>query len=282
VRYAIDISPAGRWGAPRALAEMAALAEQAGWDGVFLEDYVMHPSGLDTYDPWIALGAVALATERVRVGTLVTPLSRRRPWKVAAEALTVDHMSGGRLVLGVGSGDPQSADIGRVGEASEPRERASLLDEALEVIVALWSGEPVTHHGPHFDLFEARLRPRPVQQPRIPIWVGGQLTRLRPRTRALHWDGACLYRVEPPDWQDVSADDVRKLRSDAADTRQDEGTGFDICVGGRERGEDESAERAYLAEIEEAGATWWHEYLPPSTPVEAARERIGRGPLRPG
>jgi alkanesulfonate monooxygenase SsuD/methylene tetrahydromethanopterin reductase-like flavin-dependent oxidoreductase (luciferase family) len=280
VRYAIDISPAGPWGDPRTVAELAALAERSGWDGVFLEDYVMHPSGLDTFDPWITLGAVALASERISIGTLVTPLSRRRPWKVAAEAVTVDHMSGGRLVLGVGSGDPHSADIGRLGEAAEPRERAALLDESLEVIVALWSGEPVTHHGPHFDLFEARLLPRPVQQPRIPIWVGGQLTRLRPRTRALHWDGACLYRVEPPEWEDVTADDVRALRHDAESTRQDSGAGFDICVGGRERREDGEAERAYLAELEAAGATWWHEYLPPSTPAEAARERIAAGPLR--
>src|SRR4051794_34931603 len=136
MRFGLDISPLGPWGEPRTLAGLAALAERSGWDGVFVEDYVFHPGDVDAYDPWVALAAVALATERVRIGTMITPLPRRRPWKVAAEAMTVDHLSGGRLVLGVGSGDPDSPDSSRLREPADARARAALLDEALEVVDA--------------------------------------------------------------------------------------------------------------------------------------------------
>jgi alkanesulfonate monooxygenase SsuD/methylene tetrahydromethanopterin reductase-like flavin-dependent oxidoreductase (luciferase family) len=273
MRFGLDISPAGEWGTPRRLAELAALAESSGWDGVFLEDYVFYPGGLDAYDPWVALAAIALATERVRIGTMVTPLPRRRPWKVATEAVTIDHLSGGRMILGVGSGDPASADISSVGEATDLRTRAELLDEALEVIEGLWRGEAFSHQGRHFHVEDVTLRPRPAQQPRIPIWVGGMYTRRGPRERALRWDGGCLYRAEPPDWEDLTPEQIREFRALAP-------PGFDIAVGGRERREDEAAEREDVRGLAAAGATWWHEYLPPTTPLDTVREHITRGPLR--
>jgi alkanesulfonate monooxygenase SsuD/methylene tetrahydromethanopterin reductase-like flavin-dependent oxidoreductase (luciferase family) len=279
MRFAIDISPAGAWGDPRTLAEFAALAERAGWNGVFLEDYVFYPGGVDAYDPWIALAAIALATERVRIGTMITPLPRRRPWKVAAEAMTLDHLSRGRMVLGVGSGDPASADTARLGEPRDPRARAALLDEALEVIDALWRGAPVDHAGASFRLDDVTLRPRPVQRPRIPVWVGGQLTRRGPRERALRWDRACLYRVAPPEWEDVTPDDVRALRADAA-ARRGTADGFDTVVGGRARRDDAAAEREYVAALAASGATWWQEFLEPATPLERACAHIAGGPLR--
>src|SRR5581483_3708365 len=133
VQFDIDISPAGEWGDPRSLAGLAALAERSGWDGVFVEDYVFHPSGLDTYDPWVALAAIALATERIRIGTMVTPLPARAPWQVASQAVTVDHLSGGRLILGVGSGDPDSLDVRGLGAPAALRTRAEMLDEGLEL-----------------------------------------------------------------------------------------------------------------------------------------------------
>jgi alkanesulfonate monooxygenase SsuD/methylene tetrahydromethanopterin reductase-like flavin-dependent oxidoreductase (luciferase family) len=279
MRFGVDISPAGEWGNPRELASLAVLAERSGWDGVFLEDYVFYPGGLDGYDPWVSLAAIALATHRIRLGTLVTPLPRRRPWKVAAEAATIDHLSDGRLILGVGSGDPQSADNARLGEPTDPRTRAALLDEALEVIDGLWRGEPFTHHGAHFDIEDVTLRPRPVQRPRIPVWVGGQCTRRGPRERALRWDGACLYRTTPPGWEDLTPGDVRELRA-AAQRRRGWAVRFDIAVGGRERRHDEAAEREYITALDEAGATWWHEFLPPATPLQAVREHVAQGPLR--
>jgi alkanesulfonate monooxygenase SsuD/methylene tetrahydromethanopterin reductase-like flavin-dependent oxidoreductase (luciferase family) len=274
MQFAIDLSPIGPWGSPRQLAELARLAEDSGWDGVFLEDYVFHSEGLDVYDPWVALAAIAVATERVRIGTLVTPPPRRRPWKLAAEAMTVDHLSGGRMILGVGSGDDTSPDWAAVGERTSARVRGRMLDEALEVIDGLWRQEEFSFEGEFYRLDAVSLRPRPVQQPRIPIWVGGAFTKRRPRERALRWDGSCLYRIPTPDWEDMRPDDVRSLREQRPD-------GFDIVVGGRRRGADEDAERELVASIAEAGATWWNEWLPPDTPLEQVRELVGAGPLRP-
>jgi len=279
MRYAIDLSAIGPWGSPRQLAELAAMAEHGGWDGVFVEDYVFHADGLDCFDPWVALAAIAMATEGIRIGLLVAALPRRRPWKLAAEAVALDHLSGGRMVLGVGSGDPTSADFTRCGEAADARVRGQMLDEALDVIDRLWSGEDVTHHGQHYHLDGVALRPRPLQWPRIPIWVGGQYTRRRPRERALRWDGSCLFRVEPPDWEDMTPDDVRELAALAAE--RPGGGHFDIVIGGRRRGADEDAERELIASIAEAGATWWNEWVPPDTPLERVREIACAGPLRP-
>lgn len=280
MQYAVDLSSVGAWGSPRSLADLAVLAEQSGWDAVFLEDYVMYSDGLDTYDPWVALAAIASATERIRLGTLVTPVPRRRPWKLAAEAMSIDHLSNGRMILGVGSGDPTAADMLPVGEQPDARTRGSMLDEALEVIEGLWSGERVHHHGEHYTLDGVALQPRPVQRPRIPIWVGGRYTARRPRERALRWDGSCLYRAEPPAWEDMTPHDVRELRA-AADSRRDGGAGFTIAIGGRQRRDDLGAEREYIASLAEAGADWWNEWVHPQTPVAKVRELLAAGPLRP-
>jgi alkanesulfonate monooxygenase SsuD/methylene tetrahydromethanopterin reductase-like flavin-dependent oxidoreductase (luciferase family) len=273
VRFGIDLAPAGECGDPRSLAELAALAERSGWDGVFLEDYFVHPSGVDSYDPWAALAVIALATSRIRLGTMVTPLPARAPWQVASQAVTVDHLSAGRLILGEGSGYPESVDVKGLGGPPELRVRAQMLDEGLQLVDALWSGRRVDHRGSHYRLDGVTLMPRPVQRPRIPIWVGGQLTRHGPRERALRYDGACLYRAKPPDWEDLAPGQVAELRRDSRD-------GFEIAVGGRERREDETAERDYIGAIAAAGATWWHEYLPPATPLEEVRRHIHGGPLR--
>ena len=276
MRFAVDISPVGRWGAPVLLAELAALAEESGWDGVFCEDYLAFADRLDTYDVWITLGLMASATERVTLASIVTPLAWRQPWTVAAQATTVDHISRGRFVLGVGIGDNAAAEGSRFRAPMSDRERASRVDEALDVIAALWSGEPVSRNG-EFHLEQAELLPRPVARPRIPIWIGGALTRPGPRARALRWDGACLYRI-PGGWEDVTAGDVRRLRSDALN-RAETANPFTIVVGGRGRQADLAAEGRHVRAIAKAGADWWHEYVPPSLSLQEARERIRRGPL---
>jgi alkanesulfonate monooxygenase SsuD/methylene tetrahydromethanopterin reductase-like flavin-dependent oxidoreductase (luciferase family) len=124
------------------MAQLAQLAEEAGWDGIHLEDYIVYQGQADTptYDPWVTLAAMAVATQRVRLGTSVTPVPRRRPWKLASEAVTLDHLSGGRLILGVGSGDLQDPGFGAVSEPTEAKARAGRLDEALAIIDALWRG----------------------------------------------------------------------------------------------------------------------------------------------
>jgi len=266
---------------PATLAEFAFLAEQAGWDGVFLEDYIVWQGDqeVETLDPWIALAVMATRTKRVRLGTLVTPLARRRPWKVARETVTLDHLSGGRVILGVGVGDTVSTDVSFTlfGEELDLRKRAAMLDEALEVLVGLWSGETYSHDGDHYHVGGVKLLPGPYQKPRIPIWVGGGYPLAGPTRRAASWDGSCLYRhgshyLTPDDVRDLGAY-VRKVRGTL--------DGYDIVVGGTPRREDWQEEREYIHSLEEAGTTWWIEYVPPDDP-DAMRTRVARPPLRAG
>lgn len=284
MQYALGLPNGGAWGDARTLAELARLAEESGWDGVFLEDYIVWQSQPDvpTYDPWIALAAMAMRTERIRLGTHVTALARRRPWKVAREAVTLDHLSNGRIILGVGLGDTGESvgsDISftHFGEVAEARQRARMLDEALEVISGLWSGEPFSYEGQYYQVKEVTFAPRPVQTPRIPIWVGGGWPLKGPTQRAARWDGSCLYKHQE---HYLTPDDVCALR---AIVQQQRGSlaGYEIAVGGSRRRPDWDEERAYIRSLVEAGATWWSEYLPPGVgDLEAVRTCIARGPLR--
>jgi alkanesulfonate monooxygenase SsuD/methylene tetrahydromethanopterin reductase-like flavin-dependent oxidoreductase (luciferase family) len=193
---------------------------------------------------------MAAATTRIRLGTTVVAVPRRRPWKLASEAVTLDHLSGGRLVLGVGAGDLSDAGFGAAGEPSEARVRAELLDEGLEIIVGLWSGRPFSHRGRHHRVQELHLAARPVQRPRIPIWVGGDWRSPGVRRRLARWDGSCAHGVD-------SAEDVRAIRT-LVERARGSAEGFDIKVGGRR---DPDHVRALAA----AGATWWNDWMPPAT-----------------
>lgn len=243
MRYGLDISPVGTWGRPDEIAELAVLAEDHGWDGVFCEDYLAFPDGGPTYDVWATLALVARATTRLTIGTMVTPLPARHVPTLAVQVASVAAVAEGRLVLGVGSGDP--------------------------------AGDPVLGDGSRAGLLEAGLAAVREACPGVPVWVGGAITRKGPRGRALRWDGACLYRVPPPAWEDVTAEDVASLRADAGDPS------YVVAVGGRERREDLAAEHAYVAGLEAAGADWWHEYVPPRLDLAEARRRILCGPIRP-
>lgn len=282
MQYALSLPNGGNWSDPRTLAELAQLAEEAGWDGVFLEDYIVWQSqqNVPTYDPWISLAAMAMLTKRVRLGTNVTPLARRRPWKVAREAVTLDHLSNGRFILGVGLGDTGESvesDISftNFGEVIDTKQRAQRLDEALDVIVGLWSGEPFHYDGKYFQVKEVKFLPRPVQIPRIPIWVGGGWPLKGPSQRAIRWDGSRLYKHQAPS---MMPDDIGALQ---AFVKKKRGSleGYDIVVSSnRQHGEEG---RTYLRALAEAGATWCAEYLPPNTGDAAkVRAHIARGPLR--
>jgi alkanesulfonate monooxygenase SsuD/methylene tetrahydromethanopterin reductase-like flavin-dependent oxidoreductase (luciferase family) len=275
MRYALSLPAAGVCDA-RTLGELAALAEASGWDGVMLEDYLVYQGHqeLGTYDPWIALAAMALATDRVKLGLEVVALTRRRPWKVAREAVTVDHLSNGRLILGVGIGDVSGPDFAAFGEETDARRRAAMLDEALAVLAGLWSGEPFSFRGEHYGVDGVTFLPQPVQQPRIPIWVGGEYPLAGPTERALRWDGSCLYKQRAGPW---TPDDVRALL--ARRERERPGAPFDVALGGNERGQDWGAERRRIRALAEAGATWWVEWVPPAD-LATMRAAVARGPLR--
>jgi len=286
VRYGLSLPNGGECGDPRFLVELASRAETAGWEGLFLEDYVSYQGdpAERTCDVWPTLGAIAVATERMRLGTSVTPLPRRRPWNVAREAAAIDQLSEGRFVLGVGIGDvgdhvASDASFTHFGEPRERRVRAEMLDEALTIIDGLWRGEPFSFAGKHYRLDEVTFVPRPVQQPRIPIWVGGGYPHPGPTQRALRWDGSFLYRsvVAEDGTTDegiMSAEDVAQLRAMAGDRQ------FDIAVGGHPRPQDLDAERAHIRAVAEAGATWWVEWIPPDE-RDVMRTAVDRGPLRP-
>ncbi|HEY3191131.1 MAG TPA: LLM class flavin-dependent oxidoreductase [Solirubrobacteraceae bacterium] len=275
MRYGLSLPAAGACDA-RALGDLAALAEASGWDGVMLEDYLVYQGRqeLGTHDPWICLAAMALRTERIRLGMEVVALTRRRPWQVAREAVTLDHLSNGRLILGVGIGDTSGPDFAAFGEETDAPRRAAMLDEALEVLVGLWSGEPFSYRGQHYAVDEVTFLPRPLQRPRIPIWVGGEYPLAGPTRRAARWDGSCLYKLRAGPW---TPDDVRALR--ALVERDRPGASFDVALGGDKRGDDWAAERARIGALAEAGATWWVEYVPPAE-LAAMREAVARGPLR--
>ena len=172
--------------------EAAVAAEEQGLDGVFLWDHVLRPPAdpAEILDPWVVIGAMATATEGVRLGPMVTPLTRRRPIKLAREAITADRLSGGRLTLGLGLGVDSGGELTRFGEIVDPAARGDRLDEGVALLTAMWSGEPVQHRGPAFTADEVTVLPRPAQQPRIPLWFaarGGSGN--RPLRRAARWDG---------------------------------------------------------------------------------------------
>jgi alkanesulfonate monooxygenase SsuD/methylene tetrahydromethanopterin reductase-like flavin-dependent oxidoreductase (luciferase family) len=222
---------------------------------------------------------MALSTKRIRLGTTVTPLSRRRPWKLARETVTLDHLSNGRLILGVGVGDVTDRGFAQVGEVTNTRQRAQMLDEALEVLVGLWSGEPFRYQGTFYQVQEVTFLPRPVQVPRIPIWVGGNWPHPGVIRRAARFDGFCGGKVYAAGeaWLLTSAE-VQTLKATIEQQRRVAGP-YDIALGGAERGPDWEQERATIKALAQAGATWWMEWVAPCG-QEELRSRIKQGPLR--
>jgi alkanesulfonate monooxygenase SsuD/methylene tetrahydromethanopterin reductase-like flavin-dependent oxidoreductase (luciferase family) len=234
---------------PRSLAAVAARAEERGWDGFFVWDHIRYsPPALAVADPWIALSVVACATERVAIGPLVTPLSRRRIGKLARETVTLDHSSGGRLVLGVGLGSDNHGELGPFGEVDDPRERARLLDAGLERLAAYWSGE---------------LAPPPVQRPRIPVWVAARWPSRRPVRRAARWDGLFPIDLPGPDALAELAGEVRALRGERAEP-------FDLVV--------TNPPGVDPAPWEAAGATWCLTGFGPQPREAEVRTVIDAGP----
>ncbi len=242
-RFGMFVPPFGELADPRALAEIAAQADASGWDGFFVWDHLQYRDPVrEVADPWIALAAIAARTEHVRIGALVTPLARRRPQIVARQATTLDLLSGGRTVLGAALGRDQSGrELSAFGEETDDRERAAMLDEALTLIDRLWTGDPVDHAGPHYSARDVTFAPRPLQRPRIPIWIGGRWPARAPIRRAARWDGYFPIDLADPDDLAACADQILRVRGTL--------DGFDLIV--------ECAPHDDPAPWIAAGATWW-------------------------
>jgi alkanesulfonate monooxygenase SsuD/methylene tetrahydromethanopterin reductase-like flavin-dependent oxidoreductase (luciferase family) len=250
---------------PSVVARLAADAEERGWHGVFVWDQLRWREPIQhVADPWITLTAIAAATERVRLGPMVTPLPRRRPAKVARETASLDRLSGGRLILGVGLGGDQFAEeFSKTGEELDDRARGEMLDESLEILVAAWSGEPVNHRGRHYLVDDVRFLPRPVQRPRVPVWTAAYSESVKPLRRAARSDGFFPVNIESVDQFARSVAAVRDLRGDDTAT-------FDIAI--------ELAPGDDVVPYAEAGATWWMTALEPGVSLDEVRGVIREGP----
>ncbi len=272
MKYAVNVPNFGDYADPRLTAELARQAEEAGWDGFFVWDHInaAFEPGVPMADPWVVLTAVALATERIRIGTMVTPLPRRRPWKVARETVTLDHLSGGRLILGVGLGFPPDLEFAAFGEDEDLRTRAEQLDEGLAVLDGLWTGEPFTHRGDHYQVIDVRFAPPPLQKPRIPVWVAQMHPHTRPLKRAARWDGLVpMHETEMVPRPDHVAESVEAIAA-MRDTTDD----FDVCVPVVLE-DDRTGTGALVADLASAGATW---IMVGAWSQAQLRLQIGQGP----
>ena len=242
MRYGICLANIGTYADPEAAMEVAAAAEASGWDGLFIWDHLGFVWDGPAADPWVVLAAIAATTNRIRIGTAVTPVARRRPHVLAHQVATLDVLSSGRVIFGAGLGGVAS-EFSKFGEDADARLRAELLDEGLDVLRALWSGRQVDHRGRHFTVDGVTLSPAPVQQP-LPIWIGGN--RPASQRRAARWDGWCADSSDPTGMT-LSPSDVS--RGVEAIGRSGD---FDVAVIGY-------SDRVESSEYEDAGATWWLE-----------------------
>ncbi|HET7036850.1 MAG TPA: LLM class flavin-dependent oxidoreductase [Thermomicrobiaceae bacterium] len=262
-------------GDARTAANLAREAEQAGWDGFFVWEPVW---GIDA---WVALTAAAMVTERIRLGTMLTPLSRMRPWKLASETVTLDQLSGGRVILAVGLGAPDTG-FASFGEETRRKERAELLDEGLDILTGLWRGQPFSYQGKHYQVSPTEFAPPPPprQQPRIPIWVVGAWPHAKSMRRALRYDGIIPSVIDAQGARAANADEVRQIRDHIAEQRTDSAP-FDIVAEGTTPGDDPARAAEILGPWREAGVTWWIESLWETPDLETVARRLRQGPPRP-
>jgi alkanesulfonate monooxygenase SsuD/methylene tetrahydromethanopterin reductase-like flavin-dependent oxidoreductase (luciferase family) len=236
---------------PERLIAVAEAVELRGWDGFFLWDHIVvsQEAPVPVSEPWTVLAAAATATHRIRLGTLVTPVARRRPWVLARQVTTVDHLSNGRAVLGVGLGVPPEAEYGALGESADQKTHAGLLDEGLELINALWSGEPVDHDGTHHHVKQVTFLPTPVQRPRVPIWSGASLPARAGVRRSARWDGVVPMYATDEEMRPPTPEEIEGVVAEVASLRDPEEP-FEVVVWAIDPGP------ALRKEYEQAGVTW--------------------------
>ncbi|MFX0117323.1 MAG: LLM class flavin-dependent oxidoreductase [Candidatus Hodarchaeota archaeon] len=256
-----------------ATVEFAQAAELAGWDGFFVWEPVW---GIDA---WVTLAAIAMRTKRIRLGTMLTPVSRRRPWKLASETVTLDQLSNGRVTLSVGLGALDSG-FDEFGEETDRKIRAELLDEGLDIITGLWAGQPFSYHGKHYQIQETTFHPPPppVQTPRIPIWVVGAWPRKKSMRRVLRYDGILPAKMNNMGtFTEVTPTDIETIKTFIEENRSLR-TPFDIVIEGQTPGDNSEKTAAIIQPFIEAGITWWLESAWFFSDLDAVRTRIEQGP----
>ena len=250
MHYGIEVVPFGEYANPRRVMELAQAAEAAGWEAIWLWDHLLFPYG--TGDPWVTLAAVAAVTEKLKLVTGVAALPRYKPHVLARTLVGLDLLSAGRVILGAGAG--VDFDFTPFGEAADAKTRGAMLDEGLAMLVGLLSSEPFTQHGRYYHAENAQLVPGPVQQPRIPVWIGGDSPAAY--RRAAQWDGWIIGTVDEA--QNITlppaqlAERVQTIRS-----RRTNDSPFDVAVDGCTQPNG----AGLVAEYADAGATWWFEAI---------------------
>ena len=275
-RFGLGVPNGGDFADPHRIVELARAAEHAGWDGLFLWDHVIRRQPWQPMiDPWVTLAAVAVATDRLVLGPMVTPLARRRVSVVARETATLDVLAGGRLRLGVGLGAPDD-EFARFGEDPDPKRRALILDESLAALELLWSGEPTTFRGRHVVVDDVRFLPRPVAG-RVPIWVAGGWPGRAPFRRAARFDGVWpVPRAGGFLTVEEFVDCVSFVRQQAPERA---GRPFDACYVARSPagGDEETSDR--IGRLADGGMTWWIDSLDdPTVTFDLHLERVIAGP----
>lgn len=278
VRFGIILPNFGPYYNPRDIAQLAREAEKAGWQGFFLWDHLIldkATGAVPFVDPWITLSSVAMNTVKISIGTLISPLARRRPWKLARETVSLDHLSNGRLILGAGLGAPAD-DFVVFGEEIDDRIRARKLDEGLDILTGLWSSKPFSYQGEQYTVDEITFKPGPVKG-RIPIWIAGMWPNKKPFIRAARYDGVCPIKASWPD--NLMPDDVREIVAFVKKYRGDLDN-YEVVITGETSGDPEKDAEIIIPYIE-AGMTWWNENINwmRGSPEEMI-ERIRKGPPR--
>jgi alkanesulfonate monooxygenase SsuD/methylene tetrahydromethanopterin reductase-like flavin-dependent oxidoreductase (luciferase family) len=277
VRFGVFLPPFVEHAEPELVVALAVVAEEAGWDGFFLWDHMLAEPGMAVADPWVTMAGVAAMTNRIRLGALVTPLPRRRPWVLSRQMATLDRLSDGRLIGGIGLGDDGWSEFSAFGEAVDPIVRGQMLDEALELLQRFLTGEPVSYTGRHYVVHAPPLLPRPRQSP-LPIWGACRWPNRKPLARIANLQGCfpifpTAGAIPPPD-----PADIRELRG--ALTALGARPTIDIAVRCALSREDPARVPDIVSGLEESGVTWILEGFPPGEPPDRVMNVVGDGPPR--
>ncbi|GCE15868.1 LLM class flavin-dependent oxidoreductase [Tengunoibacter tsumagoiensis] len=273
MKFGLDVPTTGEYADARVLAQLAVDAEHAGWDGFFIWDVL--PQQAPVIDPWIALTAIALQTSHIKIGLLAIPLARHRPYLVAQRLANLDQLSHGRMICTVGLGFGEEV-FAAFGEERTLSVRARQLEEGMTILAGLWTGDPFSFTGEYYALEQANLHIRPVQEPRIPLWVAGGWPNHAPFRRAVQWDGACLKSINAKTKKWLTVADFQECLSYLQSQRTQHSSEFDIIVSGETPNNPQEASKI-TSPFAGAGATWWvEEGLGWS--LEEFRQRIRSGP----
>jgi alkanesulfonate monooxygenase SsuD/methylene tetrahydromethanopterin reductase-like flavin-dependent oxidoreductase (luciferase family) len=274
VKSGIYLPPFAELADPRRVAGLAATAEQAGWDGFFIWDHMLAEPGMAVADPWTILAAISTATSTIRLGALVTPLARRRPWTLARQIATLDQLSGGRLVVGIGLGDDGWHEFSSFGEEVTPRGRGELLDESLDVLLALLSGNGTRYRGTRFVIDSPPMLPKPVQDP-VPIWAACRWPYRKPLARAARVQG-CFPIFGGTGPLSFGPAEISTIRAELAELGAPRS--HDMVVCGATRRVTAAERRAFIGGLRESGVTWLLESFGPGLRADEVEAVVRAGP----